>query len=63
MGSLVQTKTITKLCNPILHFSDWKSMPDSVLVGLKFRGKVGGMDSMSAQNLEGSGTKLNLVYL
>ena len=27
MGSLVQTKTITKLCNPILHFSDWKSMP------------------------------------
>ena len=26
MGSLVQTKTITKLCNPILHFSDWKSM-------------------------------------
>ena len=26
MGSLVQTKTITKLCNPVLHFSDWKSM-------------------------------------
>ena len=26
MGSVVQTKTITKLCNPILHFSDLKSM-------------------------------------
>ena len=26
MGSLVQTKAITKLCHPILHFSDWKSM-------------------------------------
>ena len=26
MGSLVQTKAITKLYNPVLHFSDWKSM-------------------------------------
>ena len=22
-GSVVQTKTITRLCNPKLHFSDW----------------------------------------
>ena len=26
MGSLVKTKTKTKLCNLMLHFSDWKSM-------------------------------------
>ena len=31
MGSLVQTKTIAKLCNPMLHFSDWKSMPKTHL--------------------------------
>ena len=26
MGVLEKTNTITKLCNPMLHFSDWKSM-------------------------------------
>ena len=43
MGSLVQTKTIAKLCNPILHFSDWKSMYTvSVLCssGIDARGQV-----------------------
>ena len=33
MGSLVQTKTITKLCNPILHLSDWKSMEAAIILG------------------------------
>ena len=32
MGSAVQTKTITKLCNPKLCFSDWKSVGGSTII-------------------------------
>ena len=32
MGSAVQTKTIAKLCNPKLYFSDWKSMGGSTII-------------------------------